>query len=95
MDRLYIKVPIIETVIISFTIDGTSYQAESGMTWGQWVESSYNTNGYLIISNEVYYNDGMRAVSIQAGKFPTKVLSTDTIIESEAYLLQSSGGSGN
>ena len=29
--------------LISFTIAGTSYQAEEGMTWAQWVNSSYNT----------------------------------------------------
>lgn len=29
--------------LISFTINGTPYQAESGMTWQQWVDSSYNT----------------------------------------------------
>jgi hypothetical protein len=27
---------------ISFTIDGTPYQAEEGITWGEFVESSYN-----------------------------------------------------
>lgn len=32
--------------IITFTIDGVSYQALSGMTWGEWVESEYNTGGY-------------------------------------------------
>ncbi len=36
--------------LISFTISGTSYQAESGMTWGQWVASSYNTGGYYVNS---------------------------------------------
>ena len=30
--------------IINFTIDGTSYQAEEGMTWAEWVESDYNPN---------------------------------------------------
>ena len=34
--------------LISFTIAGTSYQAEEGMTWRQWVESSYNTGGYYV-----------------------------------------------
>lgn len=29
--------------LISFTISGTSYQAESGMTWAEWIESKYNT----------------------------------------------------
>lgn len=32
--------------LISFTIDGTTYQAEEGMTWEEWVESEYNTGGY-------------------------------------------------
>ena len=37
--------------LISFIIDenGTikTYQAEEGMTWGEWVESDYNTDGYI------------------------------------------------
>ena len=37
--------PTIPT-LISFTIDGTSYQFEEGMTWGEWVESEYNTDGF-------------------------------------------------
>lgn len=37
---------------ISFTINGTSYQAEEGMTWGEWVASSYNTAGYQIVYTE-------------------------------------------
>lgn len=28
--------------MIEFTINGTPYQAEEGMTWGEFVESSYN-----------------------------------------------------
>lgn len=47
--------------LISFTIseNGTikTYQAEEGMTWGEWVESDYNTDGY--INGEGYiFNDG-------------------------------------
>ena len=38
--------------LIAFSIEGTSYQAESGMTWGEWVESEYNTDGYSV------YEDG-------------------------------------
>lgn len=49
--------------IISFTIqlDGeaypTTYYAEDGMTWGDWVESSYNTDGYLWWSGYIKSND--------------------------------------
>lgn len=32
--------------LITFTIDGTEYQAEEGMIWDEWVESEYNTDGY-------------------------------------------------
>lgn len=28
--------------MIEFTINGTPYQAEEGMTWGEFVESDYN-----------------------------------------------------
>ena len=41
--------------LIEFTIytdsnllSGTTYQAEEGMTWTEWVESEYNTDGYFI-----------------------------------------------
>ena len=33
--------------LISFTID-RDYQAEEGMTWREWIESDYNTNGYYL-----------------------------------------------
>ena len=34
--------------LITFTIEGTEYQAEEDMTWGEWVESEYNTDGCYI-----------------------------------------------
>ena len=34
-----------ETKIISFTIAGTTYYAEDGMTWYEWLESEMNTDG--------------------------------------------------
>lgn len=32
--------------IISFTVDDVIYQAEAGMTWQNWLDSPYNTDGY-------------------------------------------------
>lgn len=29
--------------LISFTINDTTYQAEEGMTWGEWINSKYDT----------------------------------------------------
>ena len=36
-----------EVELITFSVDGVTYQAEEGMTWAQWIDSSYNTaNAY-------------------------------------------------
>ena len=40
-----------EATTITFTIDGTEYQALQRMTWGEWVESDYNTDGFVIATN--------------------------------------------
>ncbi len=32
--------------VISFTISDTSYQANEGMTWREWIASEYNTGGF-------------------------------------------------
>ena len=37
-----------EANLITFTIDGTEYQAVEGMTWEQWVNSDYNTIGLKV-----------------------------------------------
>lgn len=31
--------------VITFSIDGVSYEAKEGMTWAEWVDSEYNTIG--------------------------------------------------
>lgn len=73
--------------LINFTIDGTTYQAEEGMTWEQWCNSSYNTDGYYVredgvITNNVYF------VSTSAGH----VSSTDTIVSDYSYAGSGAGG---
>lgn len=42
---------------ITFTIGGTSYTALSGMTWGEWCESEYNTRA-CYIRDDGYVRDG-------------------------------------
>ena len=37
-----------QSLTITFTISGTSYSAMRGMTWGEWVNSTYNTAGAKI-----------------------------------------------
>ncbi len=48
----YYDVEMVDNVqLITFTIDGTEYQAEEGMTWGEWINTGHNTLG-LIRTNE-------------------------------------------
>ena len=65
--------------LISFTLGGTSYQAEQGMTWAEWVESDYNTNAIVVTGSNIHLDS-------------TAVLETDTIIANAEYGLYSGGG---
>ena len=45
-----------EISLITFSIEGHDYQAEEGMTWYEWANSSYNTtNGYVYTEENVEY----------------------------------------
>ena len=75
--------------MISFTIAGTSYQAEEGMTWGEWIASSYNTDGYYDNGKNVFESDGRSVV------YNNSTVSIESIIiANHAYLLgrQHTGG---
>ena len=48
-----------ENKLITFTIDGTTYQAMNGMTWGEWVNSEYNTGGFSILNSYVVKDNYM------------------------------------
>ena len=78
------------TNLITFTIDGTTYQAEDGMTWAQWVNSAYNTVGATVLDlniliNQVYVLDLASTVL---------VVSTDIITDGGSYSLTDFGHGG-
>ena len=81
--------------LISFTIAGTSYQAEEGMTWEQWVNSSYNTDGYIITGASNNYI-GIVDMYVVMNDATQTVEKTDKIISSYHYKhVYSSGGGAN
>ena len=47
--------------LISFTIDGTVYQAEDGMTWSEWLRSDYNADNYIFNGLMYTYSDAYNA----------------------------------
>lgn len=79
------------TSLITFTIDGTSYQAESGMTWLEWVASDYNTNGFICggASSNVLSSGGAVLIVTSSS---TTVLGEYTITDGGSYSLSMGGG---
>ena len=64
--------------LISFTIYGNEYQAQDGMTWVEWVDSEYNTDGFSIIDDEVFDSEYDRLYDNTDG-MPKDVNATDII----------------
>lgn len=57
-----------EISLITFSIEGHDYQAEEGMTWYEWANSSYNTtDGYVYTEENVEYIYAA-GIGIQIGK---------------------------
>ena len=72
--------------LITFTIASISYQAEEGMTWGEWVNSSYNTGGYII--SDIYVTDSNH-FTIYDVESSTYQHSTDLIVNNSNYYVES------
>ena len=93
-----IAVKDVPKTIINFTLD-TSYieewipnlttnlQAEAGMTWGEWVESEYNVDDYVIDESWAYGTIGFEGEywAITDGGYPNYVEYTDEIIANHTY----------
>lgn len=56
----------LQVMLISFKIDGKSYQAEEGMTWGEWINSAYNTSGFKRAGNINYASCGEATPNIDS-----------------------------
>ena len=77
--------------LITFTIDGTSFQAEPGMTWAEWIDSEYNTNGYFIHSlytDMVTYTNSDNIFLSRANIDLTTTADTNIVKKSETILSQ-------
>lgn len=80
----------VEPTLITFKISNYAYQAEEGMTWSEWVASSYNTGGYTESGGKIF-SSGYGVVSTPAGS----VASSDVIDPNESYTKDISGGSSS
>lgn len=64
------------TQLITFTLGMMSYQAEEGMTWVEWVDSSYNNPNFYIADSRVVTSGGGKLLG---------VIATDKIIANHVY----------
>lgn len=82
--------------VFAFTIDGTTYYAKSGMTWDEWVNSDYNTGGFVDGGDCIKYSEssGIVVGFKNANGFGEEVLPSDIIKQVEYnYQIRDSGGS--
>ena len=90
-----------ERTLVSFTIDNITYQANENMTFGEWVESEYNTIGLYVFNEGLYIGDYIY-ISDLYGEEPHIVLqrvggglalTTQSVIQqNDAYYLYDSIG---
>ena len=81
-----IAVKAVPKTIINLTIDGTSYQAEAGMTWAEWVaDPAYNTVG-LEKDGEWYIVDPSTHKAVFKGEWATCNPSDVIVADYEYYL---------
>lgn len=75
--------------VIVFTVFGTEYQAEEGMTWEEFANSKYSNGEFVCAEWEVSCNN--RSVCKQYGA--VYVMPSDIIMENYNYVQYSTGGS--
>lgn len=71
--------------IISFTIESLPYSVIEGMTWTQWVNSLFNTDGYYVSNDEIKKQDAFQNYSV-CNSNQRAVALTDTITASSYRL---------
>mgnify|MGYP003310987492 CR=1 FL=1 len=83
-DTITFTSEIVEAVsLISFTVEGTPYQAEKGMTWYEWVNSNY--------SNGNFHRHGTNAAGVPVlNEKGIKFNDDDVLIDGATYVLDAS-----
>lgn len=71
--------------IITFTYNGTEYNAIEGMTWGEWVDSEYNTANAVVggMYNNMIIIDGVMVLDPNNSYNPVSPLD---VITQAAYV---------
>jgi hypothetical protein len=82
---LTINKETLEKNTINFTINNIQYGAEEGMTWEEWLDSSYNVDNYISSESKIY---DMYMEYIVLNSDYTNTHTTDLITNNYSYLLE-------
>ncbi|MBE6150750.1 MAG: prepilin-type N-terminal cleavage/methylation domain-containing protein [Firmicutes bacterium] len=74
---------------LTFKVNGNAYEFVEGMTWGEWVDSRYNTAGYSVLNNNIYTSSDNYVQYYGDEECSSFVLVTDVINETISYWLGS------
>ena len=66
--------------MINFTVQGTEYQAEEGMTWERWINSSYNTINAQVDDTFIYAGDIAHSLRIWVSYDSGNLVQCDELI---------------
>ena len=75
--------------LITFNINSKSYQAEEGMTWEDWVNSSYNTDEFVVENDNSIVDKTHDQMVIDSNS--NVVYATTAIVAGYNYTTQTSG----
>ena len=78
-DVKLISFTIVERIFNTIDVE---YNAIEGMTWGEWVDSEYNTGGYYMYNYRVVSSDGIDVSHHDTGK----AVLVDEVIISNKYV---------
>lgn len=97
-DTLTFTVDVVEFINFSIVRDdydyNVTYQAEKGMTWGEWVESEYNYVGWGVTNRDnkacigkwdKYFGDGCVKHDDGSTDFTSIVIPEEEIVDNEVY----------
>lgn len=74
--------------LFSFTIDNYIYYAENGMSWGDWVESEYNTNDFFTVEDWYIGKDLIDTTGYVFDEDVQRRMNMEDLIENKDYILQ-------
>ena len=81
--------PLIEFVIISDSTDvETTYQAEAGMTWEQWCDSKYNTDGFRTNGDLAVDKQGWEVADLSSGNLYNGMSIATVLVNGGRYEIQ-------